>query len=87
MTDSERIARLETRFEERWDAHDRRSEERLDEIKTSISRIELRLDQQKCYEHLTLLNRHDNWISAVTKFLWIFISVSIAAFVKAFWRN
>ena len=93
MTDSERLARLETWSEshdaiskERWDNHDKRSDERLDDIKGSVSRIELRLDKLHCIKHQELLKEHTNFISAAMKVLWLFVAVSVATLVKAFWK-
>ncbi len=38
-----RLAKLETKFDERWDAHDRRSEENWDGIRSALSEIKAQL--------------------------------------------
>ena len=84
MTDNERLARLETKFEERWNNHDKRSEERLDEIKGSMSRIELRLDKLPCFKHIEQIHKHESFISGATKALWVLYGLTLGALVKAF---
>lgn len=58
----QRITVLETRFEERWDSHDQRSQEQWGEIKTNLKSICGKIDallQRPCDIHTDKLKQLD----------------------------
>ena len=87
MNIEDRLTRLETKFDERWNAHDKRSEEswaslqnEFREIKDIISKMQAKMACEVHAEQVRNLRTRLNWVYA-------FITGIIASVIGVWWKK
>lgn len=94
MSVEDRLTKLETKFEERWDAHDKRSDEIWAEIRRDLKEIKDNLNQRvngvdKIIQGLQCDVHHERIKNLSTKVNWIYgmIAGIIAAIVGVVFKK
>jgi len=77
---SERLVKLETLFSERWDNHDKRSEERWKELQGNIKAIFSKFGKLQCDVHVERMKNID---STMVK-MWALIVLVLSGCVGGF---
>lgn len=82
---------LETRHEERWNAHDQRSSENWNDIKNELGIVNQKLNvmmDRPCIKHAEKFNAVDKEIGTIWKTvtaLWVFVSsIALAILAETF---
>lgn len=79
-----RMIALETITKERWDAHDKRSDERWDNIADQYRDVIKRLNNLQCPAHIERMNGIHNQL----KLIWgVVITVIVVGIVLGVWVN
>jgi hypothetical protein len=88
MTDlGSRMTRLETKFDERWDAHDIRSEDNWSSIEKKLDSIEEKLIKMPCIDHIKAIDTNTNFRKGASKGLWILFSAIVGLIAKVFFYS
>ncbi len=78
---NERLVRLETLFKERWDNHDKRSEEIWKEMQGNIKAIFHKFGKLQCGVHIERMKGLDTQIVRI----WALIILIISGCLCGFW--
>jgi len=77
----DRLIKLEATMKERWDNHDKRSDEIWKRIEGNIKGIFGKLDVLKCQTHAEKFNGHSKQIA----YLWTLLVLMLSSCVGGFW--